>query len=215
MKTVRAYVVLGVIFSILTLFSSTSLCLELNSEVENALSGFSGVFMKLISYSANIVVVAVFILLLFCFEYFFLKKRISDSIGAMMALAFIISMAATLFLKAYIREPRPHHIYVCAGGCSFIYYLMHADAYAFPSGHAVRSALVSWFVCRRNKKLVPLMTIYVIAVCFSRIALGAHWFIDVLSGVVLGLWVSSLTEMIYKDVVSLVSRTWMSRFLRF
>lgn len=79
----------------------------------------------------------------------------------------------------------------------------HADGMSFPSGHA-QSATVAASVLLlvflpalrartgRRRLAVGAALVWVIAVCFSRVALGVHYVSDVLAGVVLGAaWVTT------------------------
>ncbi len=215
MESVVVYVVLGLLLAFTIVFSSTSLCARVNVWVESIFSKFNSNLAVFSSYTANIVVTGVFVVLVFLVEYIVFRRSVSESVGARMAVAFVIAMIATVFLKASLREPRPNQVHACLSGCGVIYYIIHADAYSFPSGHAARSAVISWFASRKYKWFIPIAAAYILLVSVSRIALNEHWFIDVVSGVILGFWASSLTEILYEDIVRVVRRTWISRFLRF
>ncbi|WP_344647595.1 phosphatase PAP2 family protein [Cryptosporangium japonicum] len=83
----------------------------------------------------------------------------------------------------------------------------YADGYSFPSGHALGAfvgcavLLLLWL----NRGRVPgagwaAAAVVVVAVCFSRIALGVHYLSDVIGGCLVGLgWVAATT---------IVFRTW-------
>lgn len=80
--------------------------------------------------------------------------------------------------------------------------LMSLAAYAFPSGHATQAAavyatlaLLTTARARRSTRLLIGMLAFalVLAVAFSRVYLGAHWFTDAAAGLLLGsLWAAAL-----------------------
>jgi membrane-associated phospholipid phosphatase len=99
--------------------------------------------------------------------------------------AFVLTWAgseiALSVLKAYFHRGRPPHPLVATVG------------YSFPSGHAVAAtatavALVLAFFqpgsARRKWEWIAIGFSFVMA--FSRVYLNAHWFFDVVSGVLLG-----------------------------
>lgn len=79
--------------------------------------------------------------------------------------------------------------------------LVNEKTFSFPSGHATMSTLFYGAVAAlvlhlsRNRALraatLVLATVVILAVCYSRIYLGAHWATDVAAGILVGLfWVS-------------------------
>ncbi|MBC7227708.1 MAG: phosphatase PAP2 family protein [Thermoflexales bacterium] len=82
-------------------------------------------------------------------------------------------------LKRLVRRPRPD-------GPPDGLYPAH-DRYGFPSGHAVRVAAIAAAL----SPLVPCwaalaLALWAIGVALSRVALGIHYLLDVLVGVLLG-----------------------------
>ncbi|WP_073259027.1 phosphatase PAP2 family protein [Cryptosporangium aurantiacum] len=79
----------------------------------------------------------------------------------------------------------------------------HADGYSFPSGHALGAfvgcavLLLLWLDAERpERKAIPWVVacLGTVAVCFSRLGLGVHYFSDVVGGCVVGLgWVAATT----------------------
>jgi undecaprenyl-diphosphatase len=70
-----------------------------------------------------------------------------------------------------------------------------AEAFSFPSGHATMSALifgvlavlVSHSMGRWSRSLVyAISTVLVVSIAYSRVYLGAHWFSDVVAGLLFG-----------------------------
>lgn len=100
--------------------------------------------------------------------------------------ALIAILAGKLFvpiLKSGIQRPRPIELY------------NGSELFSFPSGHATMSALtfgvlavlVSHAMGRWGRSLVyAICAIMVVAIAYSRVYLGAHWFSDVAGGLLFG-----------------------------
>ncbi|WP_265109579.1 phosphatase PAP2 family protein [Halosolutus halophilus] len=68
----------------------------------------------------------------------------------------------------------------------------YASGYGFPSGHAVMTSIVYGYLAMRlsigtARQRVAGAAIVIAAVCLSRVALGVHYLVDVLAGVLVGL----------------------------
>lgn len=99
--------------------------------------------------------------------------------------AFVLTWAASelalTWLKAFFHRGRPPHP------------LVETVGFSFPSGHAVAGAALALALVlvafppgskRRKWELIALAFVFVMA--FSRVYLAAHWFSDVVAGVLLG-----------------------------
>lgn len=105
------------------------------------------------------------------------------------ALTFVISFFTTsglvLVLKEIVQRPRPFvPQLVKAVSCNF--------DYAMPSGHAAAAFAAATILAYFDKKRRWLYYVIAILVSFSRIYLGCHYFLDVVIGSTLGLFVSKL-----------------------
>lgn len=119
-----------------------------------------------------------------------------DTYDAMLYLvSVIISIIAFVVLKNSFTMPRPE------GG------LIGLTGFSFPSGHATVATTFffataySFFDWPKNtlKKvwLVGGCILATLLICLSRLYLGAHWALDVLAGIALGLMCVSFTALIF------------------
>lgn len=100
--------------------------------------------------------------------------------AAAFALTWIVSEVALTVLKAYFHRARPPQP------------LVSIDGYSFPSGHAVAGAAVAvgivlaFFPPGERRRWEWLAAGFAFVMAFSRVYLNAHWFSDVVAGVLLG-----------------------------
>ncbi len=117
----------------------------------------------------------------------YLRKRGSALNTVLPLLAsFMASQALVIVLKVLTAVPRPTN----TSGSIF-------EAYSYPSGHSTRATVIAYYLFKKYKSLKPASTVFVLLTCFSRMVVGAHWFTDVVGGVLLGVLTSSLAERIY------------------
>lgn len=125
----------------------------------------------------------------------FLASRGNHSDAVLFLTALIISVISLTVLKNVFQISRP---------ISDIY---NADGWSFPSGHATVATsfffLISYvfFGKMRNVKQKTILIVGSIftasLICFSRLYLGAHWTLDILGGVALGLLSVSFTVLMF------------------
>jgi undecaprenyl-diphosphatase len=102
-----------------------------------------------------------------------------------MIVSIVITAGFVLGLKFTIQRPRPQ------GEWGEIY--RKSDPHSFPSGHAARAALLTTLVFLFGHfGLGILFLIWTLLVSISRIALGVHYFSDILAGGLVGIF-SGLT----------------------
>lgn len=105
-------------------------------------------------------------------------------------LAVLAGIAAAIFLKAGFAEPRPS-LLLPAGSVRLLDVLPANGA--FPSGHAMASALLCGLLLAGQR--LPLQlggAVLVMLVCLSRLAIGVHWPQDVLAGAAVGYALAAL-----------------------
>jgi undecaprenyl-diphosphatase len=105
-----------------------------------------------------------------------------------MAVAGFIATLVVAVLKRTIRRPRPRRTEPGLGGA-----LADPDAFSFPSGHtAVAFAVAVTAIDVAPSIAAPEMA-FACGVAFSRVYLGAHYPLDVLVGIVIGVTCASAT----------------------
>lgn len=101
------------------------------------------------------------------------------------------SSAVMFILKDIIQRPRPTPR------------LIEVTGYSFPSGHATVSTTLGLSLylilkdkVKHKKILLTLCIIYPVVISFSRVYLNVHYFSDVVGGIGVGLFVTSLMAMV-------------------
>lgn len=144
----------------------------IEESILKTLYSFSNPFLDLaaIMLSYGIIIFA-FVVLLSLFK----KKKhfIPYSLGV------LLTLGITQLIKWIVQRPRP---YLIIGGIQKAI----EPGFSFPSMHAGIAFFIAVFLAKDYKKYSPLLFIFAILVCLSRVYLMVHYFTDVIAGAILG-----------------------------
>ncbi|MHA1200174.1 MAG: phosphatase PAP2 family protein [Candidatus Heimdallarchaeaceae archaeon] len=82
-------------------------------------------------------------------------------------------------------------------------YIATGDHYSFPSGHATRMGITALFMMLYYPAFGWIFALWAFGVCYGRIALQIHYFLDIIGGTILGLIFGAVTYFLmdYLDVI--------------
>ena len=95
------------------------------------------------------------------------------------AVVFVVTNVLALGIKYIVARPRPSDLGV----------IPETEA-AFPSVHTANAFALTTTISRYHRKFTIVMFVWAVAIAFSRVFLGLHYFTDVIGGAVLGFVVS-------------------------
>jgi len=99
-------------------------------------------------------------------------------------------------LKYGVRRPRPRGLESAQWSA-----LRQFDLYSFPSGHAARLACIAASLCAVHPAAGIPMALSAIGVSLARVALAAHYLLDVLVGLLVGGLVARLVTLAWPGIV--------------
>lgn len=172
-KTSMSYLLLVTIL-MLTAFFNRTLFLQLNTILNQYIPEV--ILLWLIDYGDNCVFLFIFILLLLRY------KR-----GAYLGIAaLVLSALLGAFLKWSLNIPRPGSV-LAVGDFHTLGKLSYQ--HSFPSGHTIRSFVLFAYAyyLTSNRTLKLFLFIFAVLSGLSRIAVGAHWPLDVMMGALIPL----------------------------
>lgn len=126
------------------------------------------------------------ILLLVTIYWCFNKKK-----GFITFSSLLLSLLSMQTLKAIFRAPRPFQVYPDLIEADRV---KTATGYSFPSGHSTAASSFYSSIAKlyKNKAVRVLCIILIVAVPLSRLYLGVHWPVDVITGTLIGLGITLL-----------------------
>lgn len=119
------------------------------------------------------------------FVYFFKKDKV---FALVLVSAPLFGEVCKSILKNYFKISRPE-----AFGCNIL--TTYGDKYSFPSGHTIFYTiffgLLAYYSAKHwlelwAKILLPVSVLLILTIGYSRIYLGAHWYLDVIAGYIVG-----------------------------
>jgi len=155
-------------------------------------------FLKFISLPSDGTWIPIVLTVLAALIVFVYKK---DKLFAMFLLiAPLVGNIIKYFLKTSYAVSRPGVF-----GCQVL--ANYTDKYAFPSGHVIFVTiffgLLAYYAVKNfhelwAKILLPTSLIFVFTIGYSRIYLGAHWYLDVIAGYFIGWGIFVISTILYK-----------------
>jgi len=121
---------------------------------------------------------------------------VSRSLGIELIILITSSIWVGNTLKNTLKIPRPPESL----------WLVKAEGYSFPSGHALGSTIVWGFFSIHYRKLIPTALVIVTFVSLSRIFLRVHYVTDIIGGISIGLLIL-LTYLLIKNTFIKASTT--------
>jgi membrane-associated phospholipid phosphatase len=120
--------------------------------------------------------------------------------AALFSLLTLLGLPLNMLLKQIVHRPRPAE--------SLVRILFHERGDSFPSGHAMGSSIVYGFLAYlawtyikdvpRRRFWTAVLIVTPIAISFSRIYIGAHWFSDIIGAWMFGLIVLLVFAQLYR-----------------
>lgn len=154
-----------------------------------------------------------FYLLLFILVYikFSLREALLFTLFGFIAVG-IADLIATHLFKEMIGRYRPSHNLEIGHLLNFYEFkpgeFYKGGQYGFVSGHATNSFVIALMFIQRlrnnYKWIMPVMIIWALLVCYSRIYLGVHYLSDIIGGIFLG---SLIALLMYRAYLFILQKT--------
>ena len=126
----------------------------------------------------------------------------------------------TQIIKHIIGRPRPNHTNI-DGAFGFDFFSLESSFHSFPSGHTSTIFILSIICAALVPKLKYFFYFFASLIAFSRVVVGAHFFTDVIAGVVVASICYKIINLIYSNrfsnhkiqKISAINDSWFGCFL--
>ena len=140
----------------------------------------------------------------FAFSYFLFKSRTKSKFIQNLKNFFLFLFTATLLtgfltqlIKHIIGRPRPNHS-LENGSFGFEFFSFESSLHSFPSGHTSTIFVAALALSMLTPKIKFYYIFLALIVGLSRVIVGAHFFSDVIGGIIIALIGIKLTLLIFK-----------------
>lgn len=177
-------------YSTLEIMRKTALAADISFSKSLAFSATDGPFrpfMKVLELSCHGIPWIAFCL----YAVYQATDEVLEEVFFNLLLALFMDLIIVGFLKVLFRRKRPHY------NKNDMFATVSVDNFSFPSGHATRAYMITWFVLYHVKFAFPVRVLILIwchCVGFSRVILGRHHISDVAAGFLIGYWEFLLIE---------------------
>ena len=145
----------------------------------------------------------VFLYVFVAFSYFYYLGWRKGLVALLLAAAFLgVCDQTTNLIKHVVHRLRPWQDPIFKNN---IRALLHPHNYSFISGHASNSTLFVWFsiyLLRQKAKWIYLLLVWWVLFMYSRIYVGVHYPLDILFGILWGLFLFKILIWIHSKVLN-------------